>query len=127
MQRSLWMRPALQKSEAVLLPALQRVVGEPQFSDPYYYITSGEDPFVPIQGDEMAPAPQAAGVTTTALSTYVRPRGSMAGRSVLRAAGVAENPYMRQGARPTYYQKNQNQPKPNRRNPYAAYGYGWMA
>lgn len=120
MQRSLWMRPALQKSEAVFLPALQRMVGEPQFSDPYFYInSSGEDPFVPIQGDEMAPAPS----TTTALSTYVRPRGSMAGRSVLRAAGVAENPYMRQGARPTYYQKTPSRPKTNR----WGFPYGRMA
>ena len=116
MQRSLWMRPALQKSEAVLLPALQRRIAEPQFSDPYYYISSSENPFVPIQGDEMtATAPE---VTTTALSTYVRPRGSMAGRSVLRAAGVSENPYLWRNARPTYYQKAQNRQQMGRRTLY---------
>lgn len=120
MQRSLWMRPALQKSEAVLLPALQRAVGELLFSDPYFYNTSGVDPFVPIQGDEMAPM-VSPDTMTTALSTYVRPRGSMAGRSVLRAVGVAENPYMRGGARPTYYQQGQSRQSSRRWSPYS----GW--
>ena len=119
MQRSLWMRPALQKSEAVLLPALQRRTAEPQFSDPYYYISPVENPFVPIEGDEMAPG---AEVTTTALSTYVRPRGSMAGRSVLRAAGVSENPYLWRNARPTYYQKNQNRQQMGKRTLYPIKG-----
>lgn len=77
-----WLRPALHKSEAVMMPALgHRRVREPLFSDRNG--VKSENAFVPV--------PQA--VTTTALSTYVRPRGSMAGRSVLRAAGVSLNPY----------------------------------
>lgn len=95
MQRSLWMRPALQTSEAVLMPALQRRrVGEAKFSDLYYHLPATENPFRPVVNEEM----------TTALSTYVRPRGSMGGRSVLRAAGVGLFPFMG-GVRPMYYQK----------------------
>lgn len=113
MQRSVWMRPALQKSEAVLLPALQRrMIGEPQFSDPYSYtyLASGEDPFLPLDGTEMtataSQAPEPTGAMTTALSTYVRPRGSMAGRSVLRAAGVPENRWSWQNNRTGAQQRN---------------------
>ncbi len=92
MGRSLWMRPALQQSEAVLMPALQRArVWEPQFSDSYYHRPAQENPFRPIEGE-----------MTTALSTYVRPRGSLAGRSVLRAVGMAEPG---QRGRPRYYQR----------------------
>lgn len=94
MMESLWMRPALQKSEAVLMPAMQRqAVGERQFSDFYNHRQAAEDPFRPIVGDDMA--------ITTALSTYVRPRGSMAGRSVLRAVGVASDPFSQRWARRT--------------------------
>lgn len=107
MQRCLWMRPALQKSEAVLLPALQRIIAEPQFSDPYHYISSFENSFIPIQEDEMSPVSETT--STTDLSTFVRPRGSMAGRSILRAVGVSENPYLWSNNRPTYYQKSDRQ------------------
>ena len=95
MQSYLWMRPALQISEAVLLPALPRrsVLTEARFSD---RLTSPSD-------ETFRPVPQEgiAGGQPRALSTYVRPRGSMAGRGVLRAAGVSMNPY-RQWARPAY-------------------------
>lgn len=102
LQRSIWMRPALQTREAVLLPALtRRRTAEPLFSDRYTRRKSEEDPFRPVpSADETAP-----GAMTTALSTYVRPRGSMAGRGVLRAAGVSCSPYAR-GARPQYYAKS---------------------
>lgn len=87
MQNEWWMRPALQKSEAVLLPALPRRMGTTRllnrFSHPAY--TSGG--FQPVE--EEWPSRQ----TSTELSTYVRPRGSMAGRSVLRAAGVCRERY----------------------------------
>ncbi len=104
MQRNLWMRPALQKSEAVFLPALhRRAVAEPVFSDLYAHTPVLENPFRPV--DMFEPKP------TTALSTYVRPRGSFGGRSVLRAAGVAENPFYGQ-ARPRYAQWNQTRRQP---------------
>ncbi len=116
MQRSVWMRPALQKSEAVLLPALQRYrIGEPQFSDPYYYISSVDNPFLPIEGNDFAVAVNTPAQEVTALSTYVRPRGSMAGRSVLRAAGISENRWLWPVSRPTYYQPSQNKTKPVRK------------
>lgn len=99
MQRSLWMRPALQKSEAVLMPALhRRLVGEPQFSDLYYHMPAMENPFRPVDMDIDTP------VGTTALSTYVRPRGSFGGRSVLRAVGVPAMPIMYGRCSPTYFQ-----------------------
>lgn len=63
MQKQWWTRPALQPSEAVLLPALE---------------TREDSAFRPAWQEWDAPQP-------LALSTYVRPRGSMAGRSVLRA------------------------------------------
>lgn len=89
MQNEWWMRPALQKSEAVLLPALPRTpIAEPRFSDRFTHARPSENPFRPV--GSAWPAAE-----TTELSTYVRPRGSMAGRGVLRAAGVAANPYAR--------------------------------
>ena len=86
-QRSLWKRPALQTSEAVLLPAhapnegggaglFRRVSSRPPYRRP-----------LPPGRNEETPR--------TALSTYVRPRGSMAGRSVLRAVGIGADPYLR--------------------------------
>ena len=49
MQRYLWMRPALQKSEAVLLPALpNRFVSDPRFSDRFTHITASEIRSVPF-------------------------------------------------------------------------------
>lgn len=101
LQRSIWMRPALQTREAVLLPALtSRRVAEPLFSDRYTKVKSAEDPFRPILAEGEQPTS-----ACTALSTYVRPRGSMAGRGVLRAAGVWCSPYGR-GRKPQYYAKS---------------------
>lgn len=84
MQNEWWMRPALQKSEAVLLPALPRTHGK-HFSDHFLHCKEENSAFRPVTDVSQ----------TTALSTYVRPRGSMAGRSVLRAAGVCITPYRR--------------------------------
>lgn len=95
MQNEWWMRPALQKSEAVLLPALERrTYSEYRFSDRFTHAKPSDEAFRP------AAETWGAG-ETTALSTYVRPRGSMAGRGVLRAAGVSADPFMRR-ARPRY-------------------------
>ena len=90
MQSYLWMRPALQVSEAVLLPALSRhsMIVEPRFSDRFTHVRASENPFRPIPEE-------GAAQTAMALSTYVRPRGSMVGRGILRAVGVRENPYSR--------------------------------
>lgn len=94
MQNEWWMRPALQKSEAVLLPALERrSYALPRFSERFTHAKPALDSFRPVTADWAAPEP------TTALSTYVRPRGSMAGRGVLRAAGVGADSVLR---RPRY-------------------------
>ena len=59
-QRSLWKRPALQTSEAVLLPALPRMkAAEPVYSDGYLHVRPTEDPFRPVEE-----------TPRTALSTY---------------------------------------------------------
>lgn len=91
MQSYLWMRPALQISEAVLLPALPRrsVLTEARISDRFTSLSA--EPFRPV------PEEGIAAEQPVALSTYVRPRGSMAGRGVLRAAGVSMNPYSQWG------------------------------
>ena len=95
MQRNPWMRPALQTSEAVFLPALlKRQPPEPLFSDRYSRVKPEEDPFRPV--------PQEGQASPAALSTYVRPRGSMAGRSVLRAAGMTGVP-LGGRSKPRYY------------------------
>lgn len=91
MLRESWKRPALQQSEAVLLPAMRPEVAEPRFSDRFTTAAQRRAGFVPAWD-----TPQ-NGVQTTALSTYVRPRGSMAGRSVLKAAGVNLDPYAKRG------------------------------
>ena len=89
MQSVPWMRPALQISEAVLLPALPRqAIAEPRFSDRFTHVQAAQDPFQPLPQDGRP-------LEELALSTYVRSRGSMAGRGVLRAAGVSSNPYAR--------------------------------
>lgn len=101
LQRSVWMRPALQTREAVLLPALSRQrLADPYFSDRYTKIKNAEDPFRPIPEENI---PQ--NLEVTALSTYVRPRGSMAGRGVLRAAGVYCG-FCSRGRKPQYYAKS---------------------
>lgn len=107
MQRYLWMRPALQTSEAVLLPALPRHrLAEPRFSDRFTHVKTSQDPFrpIPAEGEQQ----------NMALSTYVRPRGSMAGRSVLRAAGVTGDPFSCR-KKPQYYTPKQRTiPQTNR-------------
>lgn len=86
MQNESWMQPALQVSEAVLLPALERrSMSMPRFGNRYLSSPPPSDVFRPAEDLWGAPQP-------LALSTYVRPRGSMAGRSVLRAAGVRTGP-----------------------------------
>ena len=70
-QRSLWKRPALQTSEAVLLPALPRMkAAEPVYSDGYLRVRPTEDPFRPVVDS-----------ARSALSSAGRPRGSGAGGS----------------------------------------------
>jgi len=86
MQHESWMQPALQTSEAVLLPALERQsMAFPRFGNRYLTTDVSNSVFQPANEpwEEKQPL---------ALSTYVRPRGSMAGRSVLRAAGVRTEP-----------------------------------
>jgi hypothetical protein len=78
MQRYLYMKPALQPSEAVLLPALSRS----KWQD-----TVAVEWNAPLKNETFIPATEEWKGQTTALSTQVRPSGSMAGRSVLRAAG----------------------------------------
>lgn len=86
MQQEWWMQPALQKNEAVLLPALERSTRSTlHLLNRMTHIQPATESFLPV-GSEWP-------LQTTALSTYVRPRGSMAGRSVLRAAGVRLSPY----------------------------------
>lgn len=94
MQNELWMQPALQVSEAVLLPALERrCMNLPRFGNRYLSPAVASDSFRPADStwDRSEPL---------ALSTYVRPRGSMAGRSVLRAAGVYTVPFVSRRASP---------------------------
>ena len=81
MQSYLWMRPALQISEAVLLPALPRrsVLTEARISDRFTSLSA--EPFRPV------PEEGIAAEQPVALSTYVRPRGSMAGRGGLCRSG----------------------------------------
>ena len=89
MQNGPWMRPALQVSEAVLLPALPRTTAsEPRFSGRLSRVQAEEDSFQLLPQDGRP-------LEELALSTYVRSRGSMAGRGVLRAAGISANPYAR--------------------------------
>ncbi|MBR4067633.1 MAG: hypothetical protein IKK08_03275 [Clostridia bacterium] len=77
-QRNLFMKPALQPGEAVLLPALpgnrwqETIAAGLKTSD---------------ESSTFIPAGEEWKGQTTALSTQVRTSGSMAGRSVLRAAG----------------------------------------
>lgn len=96
MQRYPYMRPALQKSEAVLLPALPRM----NWTEPVEIHPSKEATFVPATEEWHG--------QTTALSTQLRYSGSMAGRGVLRAAGVSDDPFC-QRARPRYYRSQSRQ------------------
>ena len=89
MQNESWMQPALQASEAVLLPALERrSLALPRFGNRFLPSPAPDDAFRPAS-EVWDAEPQLA------LSTYVRPRGSMAGRSVLRAAGLRTEPIYR--------------------------------
>ena len=92
MQNESWMQPALITSEAVLLPALERRSSlMPRFGNRYFTSPPSEDVFRPAEENWGVPP-------SRALSTYVRPRGSMAGRSVLRAAGVRTVPMQQKRA-----------------------------
>lgn len=93
MQNEWWMRPALQKSEAVLLPALPRRMGTTRLLNRFANTPSISGSFVPVMNDWQ---PQQK---TMELSTYVRPRGSMAGRSVLRAAGIRADRFIQHPVR----------------------------
>ena len=88
MQNDWWMRPALQKSEAVLLPALPRRLAGTRILNHYSHSPSVTGTFLPANDEWAVQKP------VMELSTYVRPRGSMAGRSVLRAAGVRSDRFM---------------------------------
>ena len=93
MQNEFWMQPALQTNEAVLLPALERrSMAFSRFGNRMLPSALPAETFLPIH--QTWDTGQ-----TLALSTYVRPRGSMAGRSVLRAAVVRTEPMYR---RPRY-------------------------
>ena len=72
MQSYLWMRPALQISEAVLLPALPRrsVLTEARISDRLPARLPSPSGLCEKESPPNSPS---------RLSTYVRPRGSMAG------------------------------------------------
>ena len=85
MRNDLWMRPALQMREAVLMPALPSRAVE-AWTWEWQPPAAEESPFRPVPQEGME-------TDRMQLSTYVRPRGSLAGRGVLRAAGVATNPY----------------------------------
>ena len=101
MPNEAWMQPALQTNEAVLLPALERRTLAPyRFGNRYLMPASSEEAFQPANENWGTVSPELA------LSTYVRPRGSMAGRSVLRAAGIRTEPF---------YQRQKRYPRfPNR-------------
>lgn len=94
MQSEWWMRPALQKSEAVLLPALPRRMGTTRLLNCSPGVSAADNAFIPVADDC-----HSAQNPSMELSTYVRPRGSMAGRSVLRAAGVCADRYIQHPAR----------------------------
>ena len=91
MQSYLWMRPALQISEAVLLPALPRrsVLTEARISD--RFTSPSTEPFRPV------PEEGIAAEQPVALSTYVRPRGSMAGRGRAQGGGREHEPLQPMG------------------------------
>ena len=89
MRQEPWLQPALQTDEAVLLPALeQRSTSYSRFGNRYLQPVPSENVFRPAAENWGVPP-------SLALSTYVRPRGSMAGRSVLRAAGIRTEPICR--------------------------------
>jgi len=91
MQTESWMQPALQASEAVLLPAMERCSPVlSRYSNRYLPSSGSESVFRPASEVWEREQP-------LALSTWVRPRGSMAGRSVLRAAGIHTEPVYRRG------------------------------
>lgn len=82
MQNESWMQPARQFSEAVLLPALERPNPRTsRFANRYLPPTASQDAFLPADKSWGAPS-----VHTP--SCPARFTGSMAGRSVLRAAGI---------------------------------------
>ena len=89
MQNESWMQPALQSSEAVLLPALERQpTPQPRFGNRYLPPAAQQDSFRPADLPWEEPKPAVQPVSS-------QRQGSMAGRSVLRAAGVRHTPIAR--------------------------------
>lgn len=99
MQKDLWMQPALQAGEAVLLPALERrSTPVSRFGSRYLAPPLPDSAFRPASEpweDARLPAPHSC----------AQSRGSMAGRSVLRAAGVRTEPFYRRSFAPRAAQK----------------------
>ena len=94
MQNESWLHPALQENEAVLLPALERRSRNfPRFGTRYLPPSSAAASFRPVPQDWSSEHPSVS-------NGSMRPRGSMAGRGVLRAAGVHTEPFYR---RPCYH------------------------
>lgn len=85
MQNESWMQPALQAGEAVLLPALER-----QSNERFRY----NNLQLPSSRTEAAfqPASTLWEEQLSAQTHAISRQGSMAGRSVLRAAGVKTAP-----------------------------------
>ncbi len=79
-----WMQPALQTSEAVLLPALE-TASHPTQSSPTRYLPAPQYHSAFVAADENWEQPAAR-------TLPVQSHGSMAGRSVLRAVGVHTAP-----------------------------------
>ena len=75
-----WMQPALQTSEAVLLPALETTSPTARRSVTHHFPTQEyPNAFIPlVEAQEQSPSPEPP----------IHSHGSMAGRSVLRAVGV---------------------------------------
>ena len=83
-----WMQHALQTSEAVLLPALERrTTPTSRFGNRYLVPDASTDVFQPVSHSWEQPSPAPAAQSAR--------QGSMAGRSVLRAAGVRCTPTTR--------------------------------
>ena len=80
MSNTSWMQPALQPNEAVLLPALERSIPSPVRRTHSRRLSAPPaDVFVPV-AEPVSAAP------------FTRPAGSIAGRSILRAAGISAAP-----------------------------------
>lgn len=86
MQNQSWMQPAVQAGEAVLLPALERKSNaRPRMANRRLPLSQAEDTFMPADTTWEDTQPAHAHHPASL-------HGSMAGRSVLRAAGVRTTP-----------------------------------